>query len=133
MTERGWVVNVALCVCCRFNDGTFDEDEDEEGEAYEEGEAMDMGEVQADLRQKRYARKKEKIIPLADINNVRAKFQNLNSSESGERKPVRHITPPRIKALYEIENTPAERAEGVVGANDKIEDVKPTAVSWCGG
>jgi len=56
----------------------------------------------------------------------------LNNSEGGDRsgpKPVRHITPPRIKALYEIENTPAERAEGVVGANDKIEDIKPTAVS----
>ena len=85
---------------------------------------------EVDLKAKRYARKKEKILPFADMNNVMSKFENMNcnSDDRSGPKPPRHITPPRLKALYEICNTPAERAEGVVGANDKIDDVKPQEV-----
>lgn len=117
----------------RFAEGSIDnEDYDEEdleydGEVYDE--SLSKEEIMEDLKAKRYARKKEKIVPFADLKNVKSKFENLNSDgdTSSGPKPKRYITPPRLKALYEIENTPTERAEGVVGANDKMEDVKPKA------
>ena len=96
-----------------------------EEEEYEESE-LSQEDYVADMKAKRYARRKEKVVPFAELNNVKSKFENLgqNTNDRTGPKPVRHITPPRLKALYEIENTPAERAEGVVGANDKVEDVK---------
>ena len=115
----------------RFAEGSIDNEYYGEGEDYgedEHEEGVCKEEVAEDIRAKRYARKKEKIVPFADLKNVKSKFENIGrEEEAGGPRPKRYITPPRLKALYEIENTPTERAEGVVGAGDKVEDVRPRA------
>lgn len=110
----------------KFNDGLVENEEEfyDEEEMYEDND-ISREEFLADMKERRAARRKEKVVPFAELNNVKSKFENMgqNTQKTGP-KPPRHITPPRLKCLYEIENTPAERAEGVVGANDKVEDVK---------
>ncbi|CAF0809373.1 unnamed protein product [Brachionus calyciflorus] len=79
----------------------------------------------------RSTKKKKDIIPFAELNNVKTKFEKIAMEPNSplvEPKPMRCITPPREGAdRIEIENEPLQRPADIVSSNEKVEDALPDA------